>query len=982
MKKNKLFVASLVMLFGVSKAQQTQIFRDKNQYEQDLAAQLYQQKIYAASHHNYSQLHLYNSYIAQSEKVFSGFYMHLIEVLLQYPNAEKGLESFVEQHPEASTFNNAKMPLADYYLRKKDFSKALKLLRQINSNQLSYQERTQYLLKTGYAQFMTGDSDGAINTLNSAYLTSEEPEKNDIAYMLGHLYYINHQNDTALRYFDEIKYKEKYSRMVKPYYVQMYYQNKDYDRAIAEGESILREDLTDEYKAEVHKIIGESFFMKKNYSAAYPHLKVYFDFKEKPTESDLYEMGFVASQMALYDEAVSYYNQLINTQSPLAQNAYYQLGNAYLKTGKKKEALSAFRSAYQMEYDPEIKRLSHLQYAKLSYDIGNPYEPSPSVIQEYIRAYPKYSTELRPLLVKSYLYSGNYQATLEALRQMPQQNAETEKVEQEAAYLLGTEEFNKGNFNQAEHYFVQSLKYNHNKEFNLKAQYWLGQTYFQLGDYPSAISTFEKLNNTKGNFDERQQVPYDLGYAYFKAKEFSKAKAMFSEYLKNPKSEFKADAELRLADTHYADNELNEAINLYNKADATDDYTIFQKAMALGFKGDTEAKILEMKKLIAQYPQSDYVDDAWYEIGTAYAANEQFAQSNSYFDEVIAKSKDVNLVANADIYKVQNEISNQQNALASLKRLSDRYQYTAFADKVAAVAKPYFIKTGDIPGYQNFVKDLGVKINASEIDELNLSTAKQFYAKKQYDKAIPYYESYLKQNLNSNESFQARYELAESYYQSGQDDKALNQYKLIASASNDYQEDARVRVAQILLYQNKASEAIEDLESLTNSSNAKIKSFAQLELMKYYADKKEFSKAERYADLIIANAKNSAAVLEHAKVVKARSLMMNGKNAQKEYAKLEKSSNPSVAAEALYAKAYYQNRAKSYKSSNETIFKLANNYASEEYWGAKALVVMAKNYLALKDKYQASYTCDQVIANYQDFPDVVAEAKDVKKMIK
>ena len=43
---------------------------------------------------------------------------------------------------------------------------------------------------------------------------------------------------------------------------------------------------------------------------------------------------------------------------------------------------------------------------------------------------------------------------------------------------------------------------------------------------------------------------------------------------------------------------------------------------------------------------------------------------------------------------------------------------------------------------------------------------------------------------------------------------------------------------------------------------------------------------------------------------------------------------------------------------------------------------MAKNYLALKDQYQASYTCDQIITNYGDFPDVVAEAKAVKKQIK
>ncbi len=154
--------------------------------------------------------------------------------------------------------------------------------------------------------------------------------------------------------------------------------------------------------------------------------------------------------------------------------------------------------------------------------------------------------------------------------------------------------------------------------------------------------------------------------------------------------------------------------------------------------------------------------------------------------------------------------------------------------------------------------------------------------------------------------------------------------------------------------------------------------------MKLYAEEKNFAEAEKLADAVIANGKNSAAVIETAKVIKARSLMNAGKDkdAQAAYASLEKSSNTEVAAESLYAKAFYQSKAKAFKSSNETIFKLANNYSSEEYWGAKALVLMAKNYVGLKDNYQASYTCDQIIENYKDFPEIVAEAKEVKKQIK
>ncbi len=567
---------------------------------------------------------------------------------------------------------------------------------------------------------------------------------------------------------------------------------------------------------------------------------------------------------------------------------------------------------------------------------------------------------------------------------MPNSTNETDKIDQEVSFLLGTEEFNKGNYDEAEKYLLRSLELNENKEFTPRALYWLAQTYYQKGNYPSAIVRYEKLLNE--SFPEKQQLDYDLGYAYFKSKNFEKAGAYFKKYLENPKQEFKTDAELRLADTYYANNDLNEAIAIYDKTDASNDYTIFQKAMALGFKGDTEAKISNLKNLLSQYPNSDYADDSNYEIATAYAAQDDFSTSNTYFDKVIKSSSDKDLVANAQIYRAQNfiDLNQESKALSELKSLGKQYQNSAYASKIVQAARPIYVKNGDVSGYQTFAKSVGVNVDASEIDEINLTSAKNAFARKDYKTAIPYYEKYLSQNPTGDGLYQAQYEMGESLYQTNNSAKALLVLQDVAQVQNDYQEDAQTRIAQIYLAQGKNGEAKTYLESLSNSANVNIKNFVNVELMKLYGEEKDFNKAEKYADAVIANSKNSNTILESAKVIKARSLMNKGKDkdAQNAYAALEKSSNTEVAAEALYAKAFYQNKGKAFKSSNETIFKLANNYASEEYWGAKALVIMAKNYLALKDQYQASYTCDQIITNYGDFPDVVAEAKAVKKQIK
>lgn len=989
MNSKKVILASLISFYGISEAQQSQYFTQKEDYQFGLAENLYNTKVYNASQYEYSSQYFYNKSLSNSRKEAALFFSNVIGVILQQQYAEEGLNAFMKEYPKSAYFAQANGPLADYYLGKKDFEKALQALQNVNQYQLSKEENTQYIMKLGYAKFMTGDSAGAIEALEESFKTADETSKPAIAYMLGHLYYADKQNENAFVYFDQIKNNEEYAHLVKPYYVQMYYNQKKYDLAISEGNDILNTGKTTAYDTEIHKIVGESYFMKGDYQSAYPHLKLFLDKEQSPSESDLYEMGFVSSQVGKNAEAVGYYNQLINSNSPLAQNAYYQLGNAYLQNNQKQEALSAYRNASQMNYDAKVQQLALEQYAKLGYELGNPFENSSKVIQRYLDKYPKSTKtqEMRSLLVKSYLYSGDYKATLDALAKLDQKTNETKKIEQEVSYLLGSEEFNKGNFDAAESYFKRSLQYNLNKDFYKKAQYWLGQTYYQKGDYKSAIAAYTKLENeTADGFPEREQLDYDLGYAYFKSKDFTSAQEYFKEYLRFPKQEYKADAELRLADTYYANNQLNEALDIYNKAENASDYTLYQKALALGFKGDTVAKISELKTLISKYPNSEYVDDASYEIATAYAQNDDFDQSNSYFDKVVKCSPDKDLVANSQIYRAQNYIDQNLNdkAIAEFRQLANQYKNTAYADKIVAAAKPAFVKNGDVAGYEQFAKGLNVNVSGTEISEINLNLAQDSFSKKDYTKAVSYYEKYLDQSPSGDNLFKAQYELGESYYQLKQTDKALLPLQNVADFQNDYQQEAQVRLAQIYLSQDKVADAKKYLEQNANSTNVTIKNFASIELMKIYADEKNFAEAEKYANAVIANTKNSAATLEQAKVIKARSLMQQGKDkdAQTAYTALEKSSNTEVAAEALYAKAFYQNKGKAFKTSNETIFKLANNYASEEYWGAKALVIMAKNYLALKDNYQASYTVDEIINNYGDFPEVVAEAKEVKAQIK
>ena len=222
MNSKKILIASVLSLYGIAEAQQSQYFTQKEDYHFGLAENLYNTKVYNASQYEYSNQYFYNKSLSSSRKEASLFFSNVIGVILQQQYAEEGLNAFMKEYPKSAYFAQANGPLADYYLAKKDFDKALVTLQNVNQYQLSKEENTQHIMKLGYAKFMTGDSAGAIEALEESFKNADENSKPAISYMLGHLYYADKQNENAFVYFDQIKNNEDYAHLVKPYYCLLY----------------------------------------------------------------------------------------------------------------------------------------------------------------------------------------------------------------------------------------------------------------------------------------------------------------------------------------------------------------------------------------------------------------------------------------------------------------------------------------------------------------------------------------------------------------------------------------------------------------------------------------------------------------------------------------------------------------------------------------------------------------------------------------
>jgi tetratricopeptide (TPR) repeat protein len=207
---------------------------------------------------------------------------------------------------------------------------------------------------------------------------------------------------------------------------------------------------------------------------------------------------------------------------------------------------------------------------------------------------------------------------------------------------------------------------------------------------------------------------------------------------------------------------------------------------------------------------------------------------------------------------------------------------------------------------------------------------------------------------------------------------------VVSKPKNEFTERALVRLSEIYIKLKNTNGAISILKKLELLADLSQNiSFAQANLMKLFYETNDFENAEKYADEVLLNPKNTDNVKNDAQIIVARSAIKTNSEAKAKtaYAALQKTAKGELASEALFYDAYFKNKENLFEQSNVVIQKLSKNYGSYKYFAAKSLVVMAKNFYGLKDSFQANFILESVIKNFSQFADIIADAKSEQSKI-
>jgi TolA-binding protein len=989
LKRQLIIVFLTFSLLGI--AQKSAVYtNDLQDYQKALT--LYNNKQYKAAQSLFDDI----KYNTEDVTIKSdcAYYIANCAVRLNQNNADDLITEFVEEYPTSTKRNTAFLDVADYYFENSKYSYARKWYQKVDQGSIARSEKDRFNFNYGYSLYSTKSKKQATKFLNRVVDSKEYGSQ--AKYYIGYMAYEGDDYDTANEYFDQVSDNEKYKEKLSYYQADLNFKLGKFDKAIELALEQLPSSRGVE-ESELSKIIGESYFNLEKYTEAIPFLKAYQGKQRKWNNTDYYQLGYAYYKQNDFESAISEFNKIIDGSNSVAQNAYYHLGESYINLDKKQEALNAFRNASEMDYDAKIQEDAWLNYAKISYEIGNPYQSVPQVLAGYLEKYPEtsYKEEIETLLIDSYITSKNYK---EALVLLKGKNSFDNKVAyQKVAFFRGIELYNETKYNEALDLFNSSLKEPRDPIFVAKGTFWKAETEYNLTNYNDALIGFKQFSGftEASDLPENENLDYNLAYTYFKQKDYNNASTYFQRFIDKNSSDRvrRKDAYLRLADGYFVSSKYQKAISAYDKAiqinEIETDYASFQKAMSQGYLGKGSAKISELKSFIVAYPKSALRDDAMYALANSYVKSGDTDNAMQMYDRLNSEYRRSAFTSKALLRQglVYYNSNDNERALTKFKKVAKDFPGSGEAVQAVSTARLIYIDLGRVDEYAAWVRQLDyVEVTDVELDNTMYLAAEKPYLDNDTDKAITKFNKYLNQFPNGIHTLKSHFYLAQMYYKKDLFENAQPHYKYVVEASkSEFTEQATVKLCEVYLNNSNWSKAIPVLKRLEEEADyPQNVLYAQSNLMNAYYQTQDYAAAQNYAEKVLEHSNLDNKVKSDAQLTIARSAIKTGdeNKAKEAYAKVERIATGSVAAEALFYNGYFKNKEGRYEASNTTIQKLAKDYSSYKYYSAKGLVVMAKNYDSLGDAFQATYILESVIKNFSNFEDVVAEAKTELNRIK
>ncbi len=975
-----LFLPLLIFVHSAVHAQQTEYYSDVGS-EIQLAKDLFRQRKYNAA---YRQFEKVQNKVGEKSEIYSeAVYFKSVSALnAGHTSGYRMLEKFISDHPESPYINHAWYNLGDYQFGKNLHGAVIRSFSQVDRSALSEFERVKLQYQNGYSNLMMDNTEQALTEFYDI------KDRNNLysrpaTYYWAHIMYLRENYQSALEGFSKLDNDPTYSRVIPLYVSHIYYKQEKYSDVVDYTVPLL-EEVDEEHKAELSKIVGDSYFHMREYGDAIPYLETYYETPGLKTREDNYLLGFCYYNEGMYDKAVPLFENASKGKDEMAQNAYYHLADSYIRLDEKEKARVAFEAASEFDFNERIKEDALFSYAKLTYELSySPFNETIKAFDRYISLYPnsERNSEAYRYLTEVFMVTRNYRDAISSIEKIEVKSSEILRAYQRVTFYRGLELFNNLAYNQAIDLFDLSLENgSHSREINARALYWKAEALFRVGDYRNSQDVYSRFLRTAGSFSlpEYKDAEYNLAYAYYKQENYSEAASHFRSYINSmegERTEKLADAYNRLGDLYFLQTDYNLAIQNYRTAYDMKifepDYALFQMAFCQGLQRDQRGKINSLERLLAGFSDSDYIDNAYYEIGRAYERLGNNTEALRNYREIADNYQESSLYRKAKLQMglIYYNNGDLEEALAHYKDVVENFKGTSEARSALQGIRNSYVEMNNVDAYFEYANNVGEGANVtdSEQDSLTYQAAERLYMSGD-DQAARQLQRYLEQFPNGSFTTNANFYLAELLYKEGNFSEANEYYTRVASQpGNIFTEQALSRASELTFNAGDYEQALglfNRLEKAANSSWNSLKAnTGQMRCnfeLKQYADAIEAAGKVKKSDVV-----NDAWMREANFIIgKSYYLQENYDNALEPLKAVAADTKHEQGAEAkfLVSEILYRNNQKD--QAEEEIMGFISQGTPFQFWLGKSFLLLADIYLDRGDDFQAKHTLRSVVENY------------------
>ena len=911
-------------------------------------------------------------------------------------NAVELLKDYLDVYPASRHADEVNFLIGSAHFGLGEYQKAIFWFNESNIDMLSPEQQEAYCFRLAYSLLQTGDMEKArgyfarIEQIGTKYREAS-------TYYVAYIDYATGKYNNALVEFTRLKDLSDYKERSLYYITQIYFIQNKYEKVISEGKELLASYPDSENNSEVYRIMGNAYYHLGNEDQAINMLSKYVSSTDSPLRGDLYILGVCYYNKGNYSSAVNALGRTVRENDALSQNAYLYLGQSYLKLKDKNNARMAFEAAATSSFDKQVKEAAMYNYALLIHETAfTGFGESVTIFEDFLNDFPnsKYADKVNDYLVEVYLTTKNYQAALNSIDKIKHPSTKILEAKQDILFQLGTKAFTNMELDKAVDLFSRAISLGaYNLESRNDAYFWRGESYYRQGEYNKAISDYRTyLNNTRQrNTDMYALAHYNLGYSYFKLKEYGEALNRFRQYVNlesNQQTPAYADAYNRIGDCLFHNRQFAMAEENYTRAaqlqPSAGDYSVYQKGFLLGLQKDYKGKISVMDRLIREFPESQYVDDALFEKGRSYVLLDNNQAAAASFEQLMRDFPQSSLARKAGvqlglIYFNDNQ---PEKAADAYKSVISNYPGSEEAKVALQDLKSVYIELNDINSFAAYANSLGgnVRFEVSEQDSLTYLAAEKLFMRGDNEGARRSLTNYLQTFPQGAFSSNANFYLASIAFAKKDLEEAKRLFSLVLeSGDTKFREESWARKAEIEYLDKDYAAAMESFKHLQAvAENPENKEAAKLGLMRCAELTGQPQEALLAANDLLKEPKLSPEIMSEARYVRAKayiSLKQENK-ALADLKEISKDTRTIHGAEAKYllAQLYYDN--KDDKNAETVLMNFIENGTPHQYWLARGFILLADIYIRQGDDFQARQYLTSLQNNYKGDDEIAAMIED------